>query len=128
MGTRSNIAVEQPNGEVVVAYCHYDGYPEYNGQLLNDHYNTTKKAKDLVNQGYFSSLKKTVAESIEDRVHKDKPFTYPNLDAYLEDVQFDIEWICIYKDNQWLVSKAPVRKESYLKPLWSVLARQEVSA
>ena len=39
MGTRSNIAVEQPNGEVVVAYCHYDGYPEYNGQLLNDHYN-----------------------------------------------------------------------------------------
>ena len=30
MGTRSNIAYERPNGQVVVTYCHYDGYPDYN--------------------------------------------------------------------------------------------------
>jgi hypothetical protein len=45
MGTRSNIAYERPNGQIVVAYCHYDGYPEYNGVILNENYNTPKKQK-----------------------------------------------------------------------------------
>ena len=51
MGTRSNIAYEQPNGEVIVTYCHWDGYPTYNGQMLNDHYNNHKKAEQIANQG-----------------------------------------------------------------------------
>jgi hypothetical protein len=45
MGTRSNIAYEKPNGKVVVMYCHYDGYPEYNGRVLQEHYSHPTKPR-----------------------------------------------------------------------------------
>ncbi len=48
MGTRSNIAYKKPSGEVVVMYCHYDGYPEYNGKILYNHYNHQQKASAVV--------------------------------------------------------------------------------
>ena len=56
MATISNIACEQANGKVIVTYCHYDGNPEYNGRLLNKHYNNKAKAKELANVGYLSGL------------------------------------------------------------------------
>ena len=73
MGTRSNIAYQKPNGKVVVMYCHYDGYPEYNGKILYNHYNHHKKAIALVDNGYQSSLKETIIESNEGRVHQEPP-------------------------------------------------------
>ena len=63
MGTRSNIAYQRPNGKVVVTYCHWDGYPEYNGVMLNQHYDNQKKAEELANQGYVSSKKPTIKET-----------------------------------------------------------------
>ena len=60
MGTRSNIAYEQADGKVIVTYCHYDGYPEYNGRIINKHYNNKAKAKELANVGYLSGLKSTI--------------------------------------------------------------------
>jgi hypothetical protein len=65
MGTRSNIAYEKPNGKVVVMYCHYDGYPEYNGRVLQEHYSHPTQAKALVDNGYQSGLKETIEESNE---------------------------------------------------------------
>jgi len=32
MATRSNIGMMLPDGNVKVAYCHYDGYPECVGK------------------------------------------------------------------------------------------------
>ena len=58
MGTRSRIAVM--HGTVCKSvYCHWDGYLEYNGSLLQKHYDSTK-ANQLVALGDLSSLKQEI--------------------------------------------------------------------
>ena len=141
MGTRSNIAYEQADGKVIVTYCHYDGYPEYNGRIINKHYNNKTKAKKLANVGYLSGLKPTIAESIEDRVHQDKPKVYDNIRQYLNDVNWDIEYAYMYSNGEWYILDDMMKvdddykiidqnfKPTQFKPLWSVLARlDKVSA
>tara|TARA_R100001594_G_scaffold23030_1_gene44720 strand:+ start:322 stop:753 length:432 start_codon:yes stop_codon:yes gene_type:complete len=104
MGTRSNIAYERSNGQVVVTYCHYDGYPEYNGVILNENYNTPQKAEELANQGYFVGLKPNLKDSLErGGTSKEAPMIYHSLHSYLNDIQWDIEWIYIFKRGQWYV-------------------------
>jgi len=101
MGTRSNIAYKKSDGKIVSMYCHYDGYPQYNGVMLNEHYNTKEKARGLVNNGYQSALKETVEESNQDRVHEEPPTTYHSFHAFIMDINFDIEWVYLFKDNAW---------------------------
>ena len=98
MGTRSNIAYKKSTGEIVSMYCHYDGYPEYNGVVLETHYNTKEKARALVDNGYQSALKETVEKSNEGRVHEEPPKTYRSFHSFLMDINFDIEWVYLYTD------------------------------
>ena len=58
MGTRSNIAIQLPNGKFKQVYAHWDGYPSCNGKLLLEHYQDTKKIKQLITIGGVSSLGK----------------------------------------------------------------------
>ncbi len=130
MGTRSNIAYEQPNGEVIVTYCHWDGYPTYNGQVLNDHYNNHKKAEEIANQGYLSSLRETVALSIEDRANQDQPFVYSSIEAYINDINSDIEYAYIFTRGQWYCNEYNIyisdkTELSSFEPLWSVLVKHK---
>ena len=60
MGTRSTIALEFADGTVEQVYCHWDGYLEHNGQILQKHYMDPFKVRDLINLGGFSSLDTTV--------------------------------------------------------------------
>ena len=60
MATRSAIAVK--HGDVFKAvYCHWDGYLEHNGQILQDHYDSVK-ANNLVALGDVSSLRPEIGE------------------------------------------------------------------
>jgi len=60
MGTRSRIGVM--HGEKLKSvYCHWDGYLEHNGQLLQDHYDSAK-ANHLVALGDISSLKEQIGD------------------------------------------------------------------
>jgi len=113
MGTRSNIAYERPNGQVVVTYCHYDGYPDYNGVILNENYDTPKTAEEIANQGYLSSLKPTLKDSLEDRANHDAPIIYHSLHSYLNDIQWDIEWIYIFKRGLWYVCEGMEVDKNY---------------
>jgi hypothetical protein len=54
MGTRSRIGVMHGD-KVKSVYCHWDGYLEHNGQILQDHYNSAR-ANMLVALGDMSSL------------------------------------------------------------------------
>ena len=65
MGTRSTIAIEFADGSVSQVYCHWDGYLDNNGQILETHYTDPFKVRDLVELGDFSSLRETVAETKE---------------------------------------------------------------
>jgi hypothetical protein len=58
MGTRSRIGVM--HGDVCKSvYCHWDGYLEYNGTLLQEHYDSSK-ANFLVALGDISSLRPSI--------------------------------------------------------------------
>ena len=55
MGTRSRIGIQLQDNSVLSVYCHYDGYPEFNGRVLRDNYNTIDKVKELIDGGDMSS-------------------------------------------------------------------------
>ena len=60
MGTRSRIAVM--HGDVCKSvYCHWDGYLEHNGAILQEHYDSSK-ANQLVALGDLSSLRPEIGE------------------------------------------------------------------
>ena len=71
MATRSNIGIRTENNTIIAAYCHWDGYLAYNGQMLFDNYQDAEDVLDLVALGSFSSLKETVEETATDERNVD---------------------------------------------------------
>jgi hypothetical protein len=60
MATRSNIAYRTPEGKIRSVYCHWDGYPAHNGEMLVRHYQEARKIAQLVELGSLSSLQPNV--------------------------------------------------------------------
>lgn len=56
MGTRSTIALEFADGTVGQVYCHWDGYLEHNGKILQSYYTDPFKLRELIDLGDMSSL------------------------------------------------------------------------
>jgi hypothetical protein len=65
MGTRSTIAIEFADNSVSQVYCHWDGYLDNNGMILQNYYMDPFKVRELIDLGDFSSLRETVAETAE---------------------------------------------------------------
>ena len=64
MGTRSMIAIENPHSKAVKSiYCHWDGYLEHNGSLLEKHYPNSPKVNNLIALGDLSSLGSQIGEA-----------------------------------------------------------------
>jgi hypothetical protein len=70
MGTRSTIALEFADGTVQQVYCHWDGYLEHNGKILQEHYSDPFKLRELIDLGDMSSLAPNIGtqHSFGDRV------------------------------------------------------------
>lgn len=62
MGTRSTIALEYADGTVEQVYCHWDGYLDHNGKILQEHYSDPFKLQELINHGDLSSLGKLIGK------------------------------------------------------------------
>lgn len=60
MATRSTIALEYADGTVHQIYCHWNGYPSYNGKKLKCHYTDPFLVKEMMNLGDMSSLGDTL--------------------------------------------------------------------
>lgn len=60
MSTRSRIGMVQSDGSVKSIYCHWDGYPQNNGNTLIEHYMDIEKVKSLIELGDISSLGKNI--------------------------------------------------------------------
>ena len=56
MGTRSRIGIKLKDDSILSVYCHWDGYPSYNGRILRDNYNTVDKVRELIDGGNISAL------------------------------------------------------------------------
>ena len=56
MGTRSRIGIQLADESILSVYCHYDGYPEFNGVKLVEHFNSRDAVTELIDGGDISSL------------------------------------------------------------------------
>jgi len=62
MGTRSTIALEFADGTVQQVYCHWDGYLDHNGKILQEYYSDPFKLRELIDLGDLSSLRPEIGE------------------------------------------------------------------
>ena len=80
MGTRSMIGIENPNSLAVKAvYCHWDGYLEHNGSILEKHYSNSPKVNNLIALGDLSSLRAEIGDK----------HTFSRLDSDLPEDEYE---------------------------------------
>ena len=63
MATRATIAKLDKNG-VKAIYLHSDGYLEYAGRILDEHYQDESKVDELLSHGDVSSLNENIGEKL----------------------------------------------------------------
>ena len=61
MGTRSRIGIKLTDGSILSAYHHYDGYPQWLGRNLVEHFNSYDQASELIDGGDMSVCYSTEA-------------------------------------------------------------------
>ena len=103
MGTRSRVAVMHGTTCKSV-YCHYDGYLDYTGRILQSHYNSTA-ANLLIARGDNSGIKETLEEMnfYADRDEEDVSWQVAHsFEEFLEQVQGCCgEYYYIMRDGVW---------------------------
>ena len=65
MATRSYIGVRNTDSSVDYIYCHFDGYPEHNGQILTEHYTNINRVNELLQLGDLSVLGQFIGEKMD---------------------------------------------------------------
>lgn len=118
MATRSNIAIKNMDGTITGIYCHWDGYPAHNGEMLRRYYNTTDKVLELIALGSLSALRPEIGEQqdFDNRdtqkddwtlaYHRDRGEelvirTYQDAVEYVEDGE---EYMYLWDGQNWLVN------------------------
>ena len=114
MGTRSMIGIKNADQTVTAIYCHWDGYPSYNGDILVNHYTTESKIRKLMNLGDISSLGYNIGRKHGFNEHSEKfctaygrdrgekvceAKTYANMDS-VTTIHGGIEYVYIW-DGKW---------------------------
>ena len=56
MATRALIGYLDDSKKLTTTYNHYDGYPDYLGKVLKEHYSGEDKAKEVASVGYITSI------------------------------------------------------------------------
>jgi hypothetical protein len=56
MATRSRIGIQLVDQSILSVYCHWDGYPQFNGVKLVEHFNSYDAAAELIDGGNISAL------------------------------------------------------------------------
>jgi hypothetical protein len=56
MATRALIGYLDDSKKLTTTYNHYDGYPDYLGKILKEHYSGEDKAKSVASVGYITSI------------------------------------------------------------------------
>ena len=103
MGTRSRVGVM--HGTVCKSvYCHYDGYLECTGEILQKHYDSAA-ANDLISRGDNSGVKESVAEMnfYKDRGEEDVGYQVAHsFEEFLDQVERCFgEYYYVMQDGVW---------------------------
>jgi hypothetical protein len=96
MSTRSKIGILNQDGTVSAIYCHFDGYLEHNGKILNESYTEEGKVRELIGLGDLSCLGKEIGEPQDFNSPRDRDWCL----AYGRDRGEDNTEADIYKDKK----------------------------
>ena len=114
MATRARIGLKLEDGSIISAYHHWDGYPEWLGVTLKEHYNTKEDIAKLIDGGNMSTCysDNQYDEEKQEFVKNDpKPEYYggdderPRLSRNFTQFAFDSksgeEYLYLFVDNEW---------------------------
>ena len=114
MPTRARIGLKLEDGSILSAYHHWDGYPEWLGVTLKEHYDTREKIAKLLDGGNMSSCwsdNQFDYEKQEFVKNDPKPEYYggdderPRLSKNFTQFAFDSksgeEYLYLYEDGKW---------------------------
>jgi hypothetical protein len=124
--------MEQPDGRVMQIYCHWDGYLDHNGKILQEHYRDRAKVLALMLLGDLSSLREDIGEAHDDEINekwctacgRDRGETdtvahvFRDFEDYREHHQYEEFEYVFRRDDQWYVAQY----ERGYEPLAKVLA------
>ncbi len=123
MSTRSLIGIVNEDGSCQTIYCHWDGYPEYNGKLLLESYSDLEKIQSLLALGDISLLAENVAPTTDSNhsfetpiggivvaYHRDRgedyspPRHWKSKDETAKEGHkcYWAEYVYLYENNQWV--------------------------
>ena len=121
MGTRSLIGKQLSDGSILAVYCHYDGYPSYNGRMLRDNFDTVEKVNKLIDGGDMSCTwtnagwnNETLPESGPlyytmrgESLESVAPQLYKDLNEFLcaADDNYGAEYTYHYVNSEWVCHK-----------------------
>lgn len=118
MGTRSGIGIKLDDGSIQAVYCHWNGHPRYNGQILQDHYTDRDKIMQLISLGDLSSLGAEIGtkHDFDDRPENECTFYgrdrgekrrvdryFDGADDYADNFQSDVEYLYLFTDGGWII-------------------------
>ena len=98
MATRSHIGKKQKDGTIKYIYCHWDGYPSHNGDILKKNYNTKSKVDALLELGDLKIL--------DPEIHKCSAFSGDDSKARVvasfDDFHNgDVSYYYLFEKNKW---------------------------
>lgn len=130
MATRSTIAMKTPEGKVRAIYCHWDGYPAHNGEMLRRYYTDPAKVKELIDLGDISSLRMEIGQKHSfDRnydepelemyddwtmaYHRDRgeewarvaPQTFETVGDWVSEFDMGVEYYYLFDGKDWIVNE-----------------------
>ena len=118
MGTKAVIGIRHVDGSIRASTAYYDGYTRHTLPILVKHYNTYKKASELIDHGDVQSVMPEIGEkhawndlSRPERCkfyHRDRnedwsfvyPIVYSNLKELMNSVFYN-GYVYIFADNNW---------------------------
>lgn len=142
MSTRSRIAFKREDGLISSIYCHWDGYPEHNGKILQENYQDVNKIKQLIVLGSLSVLGPEIGEIQDfnkptdrnwclfygrDRGEKNTDYVnHESMEDLLETASGSWgEWVYLFENGEWKVCDMHSSKE--FVPLQGILEKMERS-
>jgi hypothetical protein len=105
MATRSTIALEYADGTVGQVYCHWDGYLDHNGMILDINYTDPFKVRELLDRGDMSTLDTSVSgcDFYSNRGEKCPQRMYKNFAEYKSEAQMEEFNYILRRDGNWYV-------------------------
>ena len=126
MSTRCLIVKDYGN-KFKAIYCHWDGYPEYTGDMLETYYNNDSIIDELLELGDISYLGKRISPYANEEHSFDSPIKDVTL-AYCRD-RGEEKYIREFKNLNQVINNAKDSWCEYLylwrNNIWEVYEREE---